>query len=194
MAKSPIDAAVSRFDLPQRTALLETRDRLIALLPSATQEIAWSMPTIKIEGIGIASFSGFAKHNSLFPYDSAGVAYAESKGFEVTKGGIHFDLDTAMPLSILRQLVRLRLESINASFPKKSGEFMEFYPNGQLKARGKMKDGEQHGSWQWFRKDGTIMRSGSFAAGAQTGTWTTYDSSGSVHKVTEFANARRASR
>ena len=194
MAKTPIDAAVAKFDAPQRAALLETRDRLISLVPSGTQEIAWSMPTIKVEGIGIASFFGFARHNSLFPYDSAGVAYAESKGFEVTKGGIHFDLDKAMPVSILRQLVRLRLESINASFPKKSGEFKEFYPHGGLKASGKMKDGEQHGDWQWFRKDGTIMRSGSFTSGTQTGTWTTYDSTGSVHKVTEFAKARRNSR
>ena len=167
MAKSPIDAAVAKFDLPQRTALLETRDRLIALLPTATQEIAWSMPTIKIDGIGVASFSGFSRHNSLFPYDSVGVAYAESKGFEVTKGGIHFDLDKPLPTSLLKQLVRMRIESINASFPKKSGESKEFFPNGQLKSSGKIKNGELHGVWHWYRKDGSLLRSETYKNGTR---------------------------
>lgn len=165
MAQSPIDAALKKFALPQRAALLETRDRLMALLPSATQEIAWSMPTLKIEGIGVASFFGFARHNSLFPYDAAAVAFAESKGFEVTKGGIHFDLDRAMPVTVLRQLVRIRIESINSSFPKKSGEFKEFFPNGQLKAVGRMKNGEQHGAWQWFGKNGEPLRTATFKNG-----------------------------
>lgn len=194
MARSPIDTAVAKFPPPQRAALLAMRDTLVALLPSATQEIAWGMPTFKIEGIGVASFFGFTAHNSLFPYDGEVVSFAESKGYEVTKGGIHFDRDRPVPAPLLRQMVRMRIDSINASFPKKSGESKEFYANGQLKASGKIKDGELHGAWSWFRKDGTIMRSGSFAAGTQTGTWTTYDSTGCVHKVTEFAKPPRPAR
>jgi len=167
MARSAIDEAVSAFPAPQRAALLETRDRLMALLPSATQEIAWGMPTLKIEGIGVASFFGFTHHNSLFPYDTDIVTFAKSKGYEVTKGGIHFALDTAMPVALLRQIVRLRIESINASFPKKSGESKEFYPNGRLKASGKVKAGEPHGTWQWFDKDGALRRTETYKNGSR---------------------------
>lgn len=194
MAKTAIDTAVAKFPPKQRAALLAVRDSLVTLLPSATQEISWGMPTMKIEGIGMMSFSGFSKHNSLFPYSGETVAFAESKGYEVTKGGIHFDLDKPIPASMLKQMVRMSIDSINASFPRKSGESKEFYANGRLKASGKFKNGELHGTWQWFRKDGTIMRSGSFSDGVQTGTWTTFDNTGAVHKVTEFAKARRTSR
>jgi uncharacterized protein YdhG (YjbR/CyaY superfamily) len=194
MAKTAIDTAVAKFPPAQRAALLSVRDSLVTLLPSATQEISWGMPTLKIEGIGLMSFNGFAKHNSMFPYSGEIVAFAESKGYEVTKGSIHFDLHTPMPIAILKQIVRMSIDSINASFPRKSGESKEFYSNGRLKASGKLKDGQMHGAWQWFRKDGTIMRSGSFSGGVQTGTWITHDSTGSVHKVTEFATTRRMSR
>lgn len=165
MATSAIDAAVAKFPAPQRAALLETRDRLMALLPAATQEISWSMPTLKVGGIGVASFFGFKAHNSLFPYDTDIVAFAESKGYEVTKGGIHFALDAAVPKPFLKQIVRMRIESINASFPRKSGESKEFHPNGQLKASGKVKDGELHGTWQWFRADGTLLRTQTYKKG-----------------------------
>ena len=167
MAITVIDTAVAKFPAPQRAALLAVRDSLVALLPTATQEISWSMPTVKIEGIGVASFFGFTNHNSLFPYDGEIVAFAESKGYEVTKGGIHFDLDQPMPATLLKQMVRMRIESINASFPKKSGESKEFFPNGQLKASGKFKNGELHGTWQWFRKDGTLLRTDAYKNGSR---------------------------
>jgi uncharacterized protein YdhG (YjbR/CyaY superfamily) len=167
MAKTAIDAAVAKFAAPQRAALLAVRDTLVTLLPSATQEISWGMPTLKIEGIGLVSYSGFAKHNSLFPYSGEIVAFAASKGYEVTKGGIHFDLDKPIPASMLKQIVRMSIESINASFPRKSGEFKEFYSNGRLKASGKLKDGEQHGTWEWFTKDGMPLRTATFKRGTR---------------------------
>lgn len=167
MAATVIDRAVASFPPPQRAALLAVRDSLVTLLPSATQEISWSMPTLKIEGIGVASFFGFKAHNSLFPYDGEIVAFAESKGYEVTKGGIHFDLDRPMPATLLRTMVRMRIESINASFPKRSGESKEFYANGRLKSSGRIKDGELHGTWQWFSKDGTLTRTATYRNGSR---------------------------
>ena len=167
MASTSIDAAVAKFPVPQRTALLETRDRLMALLPTATEEISWGMPTIKVGGIAVASFFGFKAHNSLFPYDTDIVEYVESQGYAVTKGGIHFGLDTAMPASLLRKIVRMRIESINASFPRASGEMREFFANGQLKSCGKVKDGELHGTWEWYRKDGTLLRTATYRNGSR---------------------------
>jgi antitoxin component YwqK of YwqJK toxin-antitoxin module len=77
-----------------------------------------------------------------------------------------------------------KIREINDAYPKKSGEFLEFYSNGVLKAKGKYKSGKLHGNWQWFRKTGVIMRSGSFKSGAQVGTWITYDSKGKEYKKT----------
>ena len=68
---------------------------------------------------------------------------------------------------MLKQMVRMSIDSINASFPRKSGESKEFYPNGRLKASGKIKNGELHGTWQWFRKDGSLLRTETYKNGSR---------------------------
>ena len=52
-------------------------------------------------------------------------------------------------------------------------------------AKGRIKDNQPDGYWEWFRKDGTLKRSGYFKVGEPVGTWTTYDQQGKVYKVTE---------
>jgi antitoxin component YwqK of YwqJK toxin-antitoxin module len=72
-----------------------------------------------------------------------------------------------MPATLLRTMVRMRIESINASFPKRSGESKEFFANGRLKSSGRIKDGELHGTWQWFSKDGTLTRTATYRNGSR---------------------------
>jgi antitoxin component YwqK of YwqJK toxin-antitoxin module len=65
------------------------------------------------------------------------------------------------------------------------GEVVHF-PNGRIKYKGFMLDGEMHGAWEWFRTDGSLMRSGEFDRGRQIGKWRTFDRAGTVVKETEF--------
>jgi antitoxin component YwqK of YwqJK toxin-antitoxin module len=65
-------------------------------------------------------------------------------------------------------------------------ELSPFYQNGNPRYKGKFKDSQMHGYWEFFRKDGTLMRSGRFDAGKQVGIWTTYDQSGHPYKETNF--------
>ena len=62
----------------------------------------------------------------------------------------------------------------------------EFYDNGFLKAKGKIRGDRMSGDWQWFRRDGTLKRSGSFRAGERVGEWTTYDAEGAPYRVTHY--------
>lgn len=149
--------------------------------------VAWGMPSYRVDGDLVLSFSGFADHNSLFP----GAAVVKAMrvtlpGYETTKGTIHLPRDTAPPLAVLRAVVRARVEEINAAYPKSSGVTKEFYDNGFLKHRGRMKGSEMHGAWEFFRRDGSLMRSGRFDRGEQVGPWTTYDRAGKAHRVTDF--------
>jgi len=61
-----------------------------------------------------------------------------------------------------------------------------YHKDGTLWGRGKMKDDQMDGYWEWFRKTGTIMRSGHFDKGKQVGEWKTYDQDGKVFKVTKM--------
>jgi antitoxin component YwqK of YwqJK toxin-antitoxin module len=111
----------------------------------------------------------------------------ELEKYEQTKSSIHFELGKVIPKPLVNKILDEKIRQINDTYPKKSGEFLEFYSNGVLKAKGKYKAGKLHGNWQWFRKTGVIMRSGSFKNGQQTGTWVTYDSKGKVYKKTKFS-------
>ncbi len=66
-------------------------------------------------------------------------------------------------------------------------EQVVFYPDGTVKMRGFILEGEMHGAWEWFRKDGSVMRTGHFERGTQVGAWRTYDRAGRVVKETDFA-------
>ena len=189
-----VEALFASFPPKQAEALRVTRSRLHELLPTAVEDMSWGMPTLRIglvgsrqPGIIVASLLGFTEHNSLFPGPEAiELMGAKLEGYVVTKGTIHFAKDRPCTKSFLRDLVAACVTAINARYPKKSGEFLEFYANGVVKAQGKFGDNEMHGAWTFYRKDGIRMRSGAFKNGAQTGEWTTYNVSGEPYKTTHF--------
>ena len=158
----------------------------MAKLPTAEQVIKYGIPTFLIEGVPVIGFDGFKNHNSIFPYSGSFNSRLEKdlEKYEQTKGSIHFELGKVIPKALVNKILEERIRQINDTYPKKSGEFLEFYSNGVLKAKGKYKAGKLHGSWQWFRKTGVIMRSGSFKNGQQIGTWITFDSNGKEYKKT----------
>ncbi|MGA1089827.1 MAG: hypothetical protein ACO3X2_10265, partial [Candidatus Nanopelagicales bacterium] len=58
----PVQSHLSAFPAAQRRALESTRSALIRLLPGADEVIAWGMPSYRIDGDLVLSFSGFAEH------------------------------------------------------------------------------------------------------------------------------------
>lgn len=188
-SKLQVDAHLKKIAPAQRAILEALRKQLATELPTAEQVIKYGIPTFVIEGVPVIGFDAYKNHNSIFPYSGSFSARLKTDlaKYVQTKGSIHFDADKPIPKPLVKKIVKAKIEQINASYPKKSGEFLEFYANGVLKARGKMKAGKLHGDWKWFRKSGVIMRSGSFKLGIQTGTWVTYDLKGRFFKETEFA-------
>jgi antitoxin component YwqK of YwqJK toxin-antitoxin module len=68
----------------------------------------------------------------------------------------------------------------------KDGVTYKFHADGKsVFAKGKVKNGQPDGYWEWYRNDGTLKRSGYFENGEPVGTWTTYDQQGQVYKVSE---------
>ena len=183
-----IDSIIAAFPDAQADALRDVRTRLKSLLPHATEDLSWGMPSLRCHGILVVSYLGFAHHNSLFPGPDVQHRLGEMlEGYTTTKGTIHFDREKAPPITFLRALVKAKIASINDSFPKKSGEFLALYNNGAVKSSGRYTAGEMTGAWKFFRRDGSLLREGSFTKGQQKGTWTTFAADGAAHKTTTFA-------
>lgn len=190
MSKALVDKHLKSFETSQRLILVNLQEKIADELPTATQVIKYGIPTFLIEGVAVIGFDGYKKHNSLFPYSGSTNMLLEKElsGYEQTKGSIHFALDKRFPKPLLKKILKARIAQINANYPKRTGEFLEFYGNGVLKASGKMKSDQMHGDWKWFRKDGVIMRSGTFKEGRQIGVWITYDQKGKPYKKTNFGS------
>jgi uncharacterized protein YdhG (YjbR/CyaY superfamily) len=178
---------LAKFPPPQRRALTATRASILTLLPGAEEVLAWGMPSYRVDGDLVLSFSGFTDHNSLFP--GAGVVEEMRRRFPrypTTKGTLHLPRDQPPPVSVLRAVIQARIREINAGYPKASGVAKAFYDNGFLKYRGRMKDGDRHGEWVFYRRDGSPLRSGRCVRGQQSGLWTTYDREGNPHRITDL--------
>lgn len=178
---------INQFEPAQASVLQQVRDVLLTLLPDAVEDLSWGMPTVRIDGEIVTSYLGFTEHNSFFPGPAVVTAMAAKyPELHTTKGTIHFDKLKAPPKALVMAMVRERIRGLNSEFPKKSGEFKQFYGNGRLKAKGKYRGDQMHGTWTFWRTDGTLLRTGTLTNGAQTGTWVTYNASGEPHKTTQM--------
>jgi len=188
MSKAQVTAHLQKFTPSQRKVLIDLRDHIASKLPNSELVIKYGIPTFLIEGIPVLGFDGYKEHNSIFPYSGSFNIRLEKEleKYEKTKGSIHFDLEKSIPKPLINKILLEKIDQINSSYPKKSGEYLEFYANGVLKARGKYKADKLHGDWKWFRKSGVIMRSGTFKDGVQVGIWTTYDAKGKSYKQTQM--------
>lgn len=189
MSKAQITSHLRKYSPAQRKILALLRDQIASELPHSEQVIKYGIPTFLIQGVPVIGFDGYKNHNSIFPYSGSFNERLESdlEKFKQTKGSIHFDRGNTFPKPLLKKILKERISQINSSFPKRNGEFLEFYSDGTLKAKGKYKSGKFNGNWEWFRKTGVIMRSGSFKDGEQVGTWITHDAEGKVYKKTHIS-------
>jgi uncharacterized protein YdhG (YjbR/CyaY superfamily) len=114
MSKAEITAHLKKFDKPQRDALQAVRVAIAEVLPEADEVIKYGIPTFAIDGKGVIGFDGYKKHNSIFPYSGSinSLFKDELKGYEQTKGSIHFSLDKSFPKALLKKIIKARLRQI----------------------------------------------------------------------------------
>jgi uncharacterized protein YdhG (YjbR/CyaY superfamily) len=189
MTNAQVTAHLKKFGPEQKKILTDLRDHIASKLPSSEQVIKYGIPTFLIEGVPVIGFDGYKAHNSIFPYSGSfnSRLKKELEKYVQTKGSIHFEGGKSISKPLINKILTEKIRQINGSYPKKTGEYLEFYADGVLKAKGKYKGGKLHGEWKWFRKTGVIMRSGSFKNGVQNGTWITYDAKGKIYKNTLMA-------
>ncbi len=187
-SKSIVDQKLSTLAQPQQTVLLKQAQLIRNLIPGATECISYNLPAFEVQGGVICGIDGYKKHNSYFPFSGSVLDELESEleNYERTSGSLHFPLKETLPVGLLKKLIRVRLDQIELKSRKGSGPNLCYYDNANLKSRGKVRNGEMHGLWEFWRKDGTLMRTGEFKDGVQVGTWWTYDSNGVKYKSTQF--------
>jgi len=188
MSSAAVDAYLAKVPQGQRKTLAELRATLRRLLPGAEEGLAYGMPCFKVDGKGVAGFAAFREHCTYFPMSGAVIgSLGQSRAaYRVSKGGVQFAPDAALPAGLVKKLVKARLQELSSPPATGKGPARSYYDDGVLRSKGGYRAGKMHGQWEFYRRDGSVMRTGRFEDGRQVGVWRTWDRSGRVVKETAF--------
>jgi uncharacterized protein YdhG (YjbR/CyaY superfamily) len=109
-----IDEYLSTVTGSRRKALEHLRKTLRSIIPGAEECISYNMPAFRLDGAVVAGFLATTKGCSYFPFSGATLRTLarELRGYETTKGSLHFDPEKPLPASLLRKLVRARMAEV----------------------------------------------------------------------------------
>jgi uncharacterized protein YdhG (YjbR/CyaY superfamily) len=114
MRPKTVDEYLAGVPEPARSTLQNVRASIRAAAPpEATECIAWSMAAFRC-GKLIAGYAAFKNHCSYFPMSSAVIKALEAdlRRYSVSKGLVRFPLDKPLPATLVRKLVKARLQEI----------------------------------------------------------------------------------
>lgn len=100
-----------------RVALRKMREIIKAAAPDGVDFFSYRMPGVKLDGKTLVWYGGFTNHTSLFPIgDAIRKKFAkELAGFETSKGTVRFPLDKAVPIALVRKLVKGRVNEVRGT-------------------------------------------------------------------------------
>lgn len=118
MPNKPTTLAEYRANLTreQREVVDAMREAIAATVPRAEPVFSYNMPGFKLDGEPLAWVAAWKQHFSMYPLTKTMVeAHREAlEAFEIAKGTVRFPADEAVPLALIRKLVRTRAAEIRA--------------------------------------------------------------------------------
>ena len=114
MSEGDIDGYLAALDEPKRSTLEVLRRSILEILPDAEQCISYGMPAFKIDGKTVAGFAAFKQHLSYLPHSGSVLPALRDDlaGYEMTKGSLHFAIDTPLPRRLVKKLITTRMRQL----------------------------------------------------------------------------------
>jgi uncharacterized protein YdhG (YjbR/CyaY superfamily) len=95
---------------PVQRLLHQMRDAIMKNAPEAIETMNYGIPTFKLKG-NLVHYAAFKNHIGFYPGAQAVVDF-ESKltAFKCSKGAIQFPLTSPLPLELVAEIVRYRIQ------------------------------------------------------------------------------------
>jgi uncharacterized protein YdhG (YjbR/CyaY superfamily) len=117
-----VDAYISNFPAEIQERLNAIRKVIQEEAPDASERICMKMPTYDLHGKWLIHFAAFKKHIGLYPQASGVEAFEERlKEFKTSKGTVQFPYKKPLPIDLIREIVRYRVEEQNQKYGKPKG-------------------------------------------------------------------------
>lgn len=106
-----VDAYIRGFPADVQQILSALRKAIRQVVPDAEESISYRIPTYKLAKRPIVYFAGYQHHVSLYPATERSVApLPRLTPYRSGRGTLKFPLETAVPLALVKQFVRLRVK------------------------------------------------------------------------------------
>ena len=104
-----IDTYIAQFPDEVQARLQKLRTTILKLAPGATEAMSYQIPTFKLNG-NLVHFAAFKKHIGFYPGATGIAAFQdELAGYKSAKGSVQFPLDQALPLDLVKKIVKFRV-------------------------------------------------------------------------------------
>lgn len=105
-----IDAYVAAFPKDVQAILNKIRALIQACAPDATEAIKYQIPTFVLHG-NLVHFAAYENHIGLYPAPSAIEKFKDELArYKFAKGSIQFPLDAPIPYTLIKKIVKFRVQ------------------------------------------------------------------------------------
>lgn len=105
-----VDMYIASFPEEIRTKLEELRGTIKAAAPEAEEKISYQMPTYFFRG-NLVHFAAHKNHIGFYPTPEGIEEFKEAiSAYQWAKGSVQFPLDQPLPLDLVSQIVKFRLQ------------------------------------------------------------------------------------
>ena len=118
-----IDEYIEQFPANVQVILQKLRAAIKKTAPAAEELISYQMPAFKYHGM-LVYFAGYKNHIGFYPTSSPMKVFKDRlTNYKTSKGGIQFPINEAIPLTLVKDIVKFRIkenmEKENAKLKKK---------------------------------------------------------------------------
>ena len=107
-----IDDYISGSPAAVRGTLERVRATIRKAAPEATEAIKYGIPTFVL-GENLVHFAAFKNHIGFYPTPTAMAAFRDQlSAYKSAKGSVQFPLASPMPLKLIEQMVRFRVQEV----------------------------------------------------------------------------------
>jgi uncharacterized protein YdhG (YjbR/CyaY superfamily) len=105
-----VDEYLSGLPKPARDAVASIRQAIRQAAPQADEVISYNIPSYKWNGM-LVWYAAFKNHIGFYP-KASGIAAFKDKltPYKTSKGAVQFPIDKPIPLSLVKQIVKFRME------------------------------------------------------------------------------------
>ena len=115
-----IDEYIEGFPEEIQKTLQQIRSVIKKETPDADEAIRYAIPTFTLNNTNLVHFAAFKNHIGFYPTPTGVEAFKEELShYKGAKGSVQFPLNEAMPLDLIRRIVKFRVKEVSGRTKKK---------------------------------------------------------------------------